>query len=413
MLTTRRPRCSLLMTVSIIVRLHGVGSTPRGQRVPRAAFAAGVAQAPWPRPLASRPPAALCAKKRAALDARPLFTTVSTTAPLASGQPPLTITYTTEGAAVSAWLGRHAADGGVLGFDTESVPTVRRTSRRFQGPATLQLASADGACLVVHLAHVKRKNCFVSTTSGGVQDAPESAGTGNRFQGLDDLDEVLQDTRVLKAGVGINLDAIDLWREHRLAVAARFDIGGIGVPRGGNRVQSLQKLAEMVSGFTLHKSKTLAMSDWSAVPLTQRQLEYAAADAFAAASVVDTLARSPPASDGEPLPSFCDLERLRQAILERERPIEEIDERAARRRAAKLEMRARQAALDALALSLSDDGVEDSQSPQVPVDKRLLRELREAPELFEAQLEEAQRIFWQTAPDRALSSDDFAALGML
>jgi hypothetical protein len=177
------------------------------------------------------------------------FTNVTSMPPLAPALPPLAITYTNEGVAVQEWLQRHVgSDCAFLGFDTESVPTVRSASLRYKGPVTLQLASAAGACLVVHLAHVPLQNCFVDK-SGAVADVvpgggEKQSGYVNRFRGMDELAAVLADTRILKAGVGVDLDCIEMWRAHRLAVAGRLELGGIGAPP--RRRLGLQKLSEMV-----------------------------------------------------------------------------------------------------------------------------------------------------------------------
>ena len=96
------------------------------------------------------------------------------------------------------------------------------------------------------------------------------------------------------------------------------------------------------------------MSDWSVTPLSDRQIQYAAADAFAGVAVVHTLVTSNPEHLQRPshaapaLPSFGGerFERLREALLARERPIEEIEARATRRRAAKWEIKSRELILE-------------------------------------------------------------------
>ena len=143
--------------------------------------------------------AAVCATRKKN-EGPVIFTNVSSTAPLAPRQPPLTITYTNDGATVANWLQRHVgADVCCVGFDTETAPSFRRTSAPWSSaPATLQLATSEGACLVVHLAHVPRKNCFVSPASQGrIKDAPDGKGL-LRLRGMDELADVLNSTRVMK-----------------------------------------------------------------------------------------------------------------------------------------------------------------------------------------------------------------------
>jgi hypothetical protein len=370
----------------------------------------------------------VAAKRKKSSDGHIIFTDVTQAAPLApKGQPPMIITYTNDGACVSNWLTSNVGkDVQFLGFDTETVPSVRKNSDQFKGPATLQLATAEGECLVVHLAHVPRKNCFASPASGGIKDAKDGAGLLSRLRGVgfDDLAEVLRETRVIKAGVGIDADAIDLWRENRLVLAGRFDLGGIGAKSHG-RI-GLKDLAEMVvPGLVLPKSKKLTMSDWAMVPLTQNQLEYAAADAFAGAAVFSTLKTSAPdrPSHGNPvLPHFNDVGCLRDLILQGERPVEELEARATRRRAAKLDMQARQAVLDiadmqsrqaVLHMEQAKDPYLCEEAVMDAAERKLFRELTTAPDVFEARLNEARCVFLETRPRPPLSADDFAGLGML
>jgi len=251
----------------------------------------------------------------------------------------------------------------------------------------------------------------VDPASGAIKDAPEGAGLANRFRGLEDLVEMLRDQTVLKCGVGIDQDAIDMWREHRIALCGRFDLGGIGA--SGTRTQGLQRLSESVMpGFQLAKSKKLSMSDWSQKPLTPKQLEYAAADAFAGVAVVSTLMSRPPphapSGDETPLPFFGDVDRLRQAILKRERPIIEIEERATRRRAAKKEIKACETVLD---LALGQD--EAATSLLDASSRRLRRELDKSPDIFKKRLLSARRVFGDTRPDFPMTTNEYQALGML
>lgn len=256
----------------------------------------------------------------------------------------------------------------------------------------MQLAASTGACLVVHLAHVpRRKNWH--------RGAPD----GHHLEGMKELAQLLQDRNVIKAGVGIELDAVDLYREHRLILSARFDLGGIGArcSRLPNGLAALSRL--VVPGLELAKSRTITMSNWAQLPLSSSQISYAAADAFAAAAVVSTMLTSASATK---VPFIADLSRLREVILSRERRIEEIEARATRRKAAKIEIKARETVVWNRKKKKNFD-------PMVVSDPLVCEMWEESPLVFKAKLEEARRVFAETRPDSILSSDDFIALDMM
>uniref|UniRef100_A0A7S2YNL0 3'-5' exonuclease domain-containing protein n=1 Tax=Entomoneis paludosa TaxID=265537 RepID=A0A7S2YNL0_9STRA len=139
-----------------------------------------------------------------------------------------------------------------------------------------------------------------------LQIADEDRGSNTAaFQVFETL---LADPQILKVGVGIDMDMIDLyrwWKEqkqstktkssdnevHELEIYGRLDISGIysGESNSGGRTQSLKNLAAAVLEVDLPKSKKLAMSNWAATPLSESQVVYAARDAWAAAAILGEL----------------------------------------------------------------------------------------------------------------------------
>jgi len=103
----------------------------------------------------------------------------------------LEIVYTTDLDTIETWITDHASSTSILGIDTESIPRApwlaygREPPNEKEGPATLQLSTLD-SCLLVHLAH-----------------APRS---------IPALQDLLQNSSILKAGVGIDDDALELYR---------------------------------------------------------------------------------------------------------------------------------------------------------------------------------------------------------
>lgn len=186
----------------------------------------------------------------------------------------------------------------------QSVPNVPWLKTRFQGPATVQLAVTHAA-IVVHLVDAH----------GNPSDASASV-----------LQSLFADKSIVKAGVGIDQDMLELYRMWGCSgdIVNRFDMGGIGATNGAS--VSLKALTKAVIDIELLKSRKLAMSNWGLVPLKETQLAYCARDAWAAAAVTTELAERDPTTF-----STAVLTKM----LESEYCMSELDERAKKRKEAK------------------------------------------------------------------------------
>ena len=209
------------------------------------------------------------------------------------------ITYANRGSSIASWLDVHASTATVLGFDTETRPQFVKGAKP-RPPATLQLATSD-ACLVVHCIELLRAER---------RWPPE-------------LLDVLGSSSVVKAGVSIDDDALELWLFYGVETRGRLDLGGVGA--AGSRQQGLKSLAAQVLGFELPKKRSLTLANWER-PLTEEMLGYAAADAWVGRAVVDRLAQLQPGGAlGTPT--------ARAGLIKDERPLAELYARRRARRA--------------------------------------------------------------------------------
>lgn len=182
----------------------------------------------------------------------------------------LAVTYATKAACVEEWFRRECTGEEALGFDTETRPAYRKGE--VYPPATLQLSTA-GACLVVHLSRFDGKKL-----PSAIIDA-------------------LASRDVLKVGVGIDDDAIDLWLHHGLEVNGRRDLAAISSkPRVGH-MKSLRTLTEELLGVRLEKSSSLTLTDWAKRQLSGPELSYAALDAWAGRACYDGMRQRASAGD--------------------------------------------------------------------------------------------------------------------
>ena len=140
------------------------------------------------------------------------------------------------------------------------------------------------------------------------------------------IQSVLANKFIVKAGIGIDQDMLDLYRKWNCSgkFLSRFDMGGIGATVDGTT--SLKALTSSVAKVDLPKSRKVTLSHWGQIPLTDSQIAYCARDAWAAAVVMAELELRDPA-----LFSTAALIQM----LESEDDIADLESRAKSRKAAK------------------------------------------------------------------------------
>ncbi len=141
---------------------------------------------------------------------------------------------------------------------------------------------------------------------------------------------LLSDETILKVGAGIDEDMLELYRWNQaLDAKSRFDIGGIGSDSKRQRV-GLQKLVRAIVGVELPKSKKIATSDWSQIPLSNKQLCYASRDAWAGAAVMENIGK---------MYDDLQVDSIAALVREKERSMADVDSRARTRKETKIKMK--------------------------------------------------------------------------
>lgn len=91
-------------------------------------------------------------------------------------------------------------------------------------------------------------------------------------------------------GVDPGYDAQKLAQDYGVGVASTFDLRYLAT-MVGRKPEGLAKLSLSVLKVTLDKHWRLSCSNWEAKDLTEKQIEYAANDAFVAVEIFKILAR--------------------------------------------------------------------------------------------------------------------------
>ncbi|MDH4090822.1 MAG: 3'-5' exonuclease domain-containing protein 2 [Cyclobacteriaceae bacterium] len=135
----------------------------------------------------------------------------------------------------------------VVGFDTETRPSFKRG--QIYNVALLQLA-------------IPNKVFLIRMHQTGL---PE------------EIISIFQNDDIIKAGVAIRDDIKALQKINRFQPASFIELSAMA-RASGLQVESVKKLAGLLLGFRI--SKSAQTSNWEAPTLTEKQLEYAATDAW-------------------------------------------------------------------------------------------------------------------------------------
>ncbi|MCU0778626.1 MAG: 3'-5' exonuclease domain-containing protein 2 [Akkermansiaceae bacterium] len=149
----------------------------------------------------------------------------------------------------------------VVGFDTESKPTFRK-GQKSTGPHVFQFATLERAFIF-------RPHLSNST---------------------DTILELLMSARLTKVGFDLKGDLSQISRRFGVQPDAVVDLGRSFRQLGYRNTIGATTAVAMLFGRRLHKSKSITTSNWAADELSERQLLYAANDAYAAIRVFHALA---------------------------------------------------------------------------------------------------------------------------
>ena len=144
----------------------------------------------------------------------------------------------------------------VIGFDTESKPTFLK-GEVSTGPHLVQLATETCA----YLFQISR--------------LPSTAA----------LKEILESQRLLKVGFGLGNDRSALQARLSIEIYNVVDIGEVLRGPGHRGTVGAKVAVAHFFGQTLHKSKQTSTSNWANPRLTERQMLYAANDAYVALQI--------------------------------------------------------------------------------------------------------------------------------
>ncbi len=154
-----------------------------------------------------------------------------------------------------------------VGFDTESKPTFLR-GQKSEGPHVLQFATTAKA--FIFQSHFTESHPVII--------------------------ELLKSTELTKIGFGLGGDLDQISNRFGLRPRAIVDLDRSFKQLGYRNAVGAKSAIAMLFNRKLSKSKSITTSNWAARELTERQLLYAANDAYAAIRVYHALQQAENAS---------------------------------------------------------------------------------------------------------------------
>ncbi|KAG8658400.1 Werner Syndrome-like exonuclease [Manihot esculenta] len=159
----------------------------------------------------------------------------------------------------------------IVGFDIEWRPSFRRGVLPGKA-AVMQLCCGTDYCHVMHIIH------------SGITET---------------LQFLLEDSMLLKVGVGIRNDSVKVFKDYNVSVKAVEDLSYMANKKLGGKPKSwgLRSLTELLICKELQKLNRIRLGNWEVDVLSKKQLEYAATDAFASWQLYQVLKTLPDAKD--------------------------------------------------------------------------------------------------------------------
>lgn len=157
---------------------------------------------------------------------------------------------------------------GVVGFDTEAKPTFRK-GQQSTGPHVLQFATMDEA--------------FIFQT--------------HHQETFEAILEILSDSKIHKIGFGLSGDRSQISNKFGITPNSMIDLDHKFKHQGYRNSLGVRTAVALLMNQKFSKSKSTTTSNWAAKRLSDRQLLYAANDAYAALCVHEALEKSATTSD--------------------------------------------------------------------------------------------------------------------
>lgn len=152
------------------------------------------------------------------------------------------------------------AQAALVGFDTESKPTFQK-GEKSEGPHVLQFATTEKA--FIFQSHIEASHSAIL--------------------------ELLKSANLTKIGFGLDGDLTQIANRFGIRPSSIIDLDRSFRKLGYRNAVGAKTAIAMFFNRKLTKSKSITTSNWGALELTDRQLLYAANDAYAALQVFHAL----------------------------------------------------------------------------------------------------------------------------